>query len=497
MQLEAENGKPSAPKLILDGIPDELKQQVRWVGWRYSDKAGKWTKVPIACTSGRPADVTKSKDWTSFEQTRSALAGKRLDGLGFVFSEDDPYVGIDLDSSRDPKTGLLHPWSEQIVHALDSYAEVSPSGTGVHVIVKGQKPPDSRSRQGNIEVYSNGRYFTMTGNRLGETPKTVEARQAALGEVLRRLARTDDDIIRLATEAANGDKFSRLWGGDWSGYKSESEADLALCGMLAFWTGGDAARMEAMFGQSGLGRREKWLKRPDYRTATVKQAITGQSGAMLTRVTRINQITRNKQEKPGSKHNTTPEVVVSPPVEDRQGKAVELALKLATEVGDAPIWETSFRLARRLRTLSDDQPAQYEAAVRAFCEKTGQDYEEFWYGFILSWDKVKMAEGDDVLTWAANMAEAEPYPLSSCLGPTHGRIASIAWHLSHHTAPGPFFLPVLRLRDLLGLKNAMTVSRVNELLEKDGIIKCINEDYSYRGKDRKAKEFRFTGPQPD
>lgn len=486
--------KPTAPPVIFDSIPAELKDRARWIGWRYKDRDGKWAKVPVSCISGRSIAVTKAGEGVTFDQAVVVIERHKLDGLGFAFDQDGPFTGIDLDDSRDPETSRLYPWTDRIVRELNSYSEVSPSGTGVHIILKGKKPLGSRSRKGNIEVYDQGRYFTMTGKRLDGTPATVEARQAPLEAVLKRLSRTDEDIVRMAKEAANGDKFRRLWNGDWVGYNSVSEADMALCGMLAYWTDGDAARVDALFGRSELGRREKWSGRPDYRAGTIERAIRGSEAGFLTRGTRNNQITRNNQEQPRSKHCTTASAVVIPPLEDRQGISVGLALKLADERGNAKVYESSFDLARRLRTLSDDHPEQYEAAARAFCEKTGQDYEHFWYAFNASWPKVRMAEGDDILAWAFNMAKAEPYPLPLCLGPAHGHIASMAWHLSRHTNPEPFFLPVKRLKVLLDAKHLMVISNAIDLLKKANVIKCVNDNYCFRGKNRRAKEYRFIGP---
>jgi hypothetical protein len=86
---------------------------------------------------------------------------------------------------------------------------------------------------------------------------------------------SDDEVRRKALAASNGERFSHLWAGNTSGYGSHSEADLALCGMLAFWTGGDAARIDALFRQSGL-YREKW-ERKDYRDATITEALSGKT----------------------------------------------------------------------------------------------------------------------------------------------------------------------------------------------------------------------------
>jgi len=98
-----------------------------------------------------------------FADALAALQKGDFDGIGFVFSSGDPYCGIDLDGCSNPETGELAKWAKEIVDDLDGYAEVSPSGRGVHVIMRGKSP--SR-RRGQIEIYSSERFFTMTGRVL-------------------------------------------------------------------------------------------------------------------------------------------------------------------------------------------------------------------------------------------------------------------------------------------------------------------------------------------
>ncbi|MCL6622783.1 MAG: AAA family ATPase, partial [Syntrophobacterales bacterium] len=146
-----------------------------------------------------------------------------------------------------------------------------------------------------VETYDRDRFFTLTGHHLPGTPLAIENRQAEL-EVLHRqlfdnrekprpedprsgptspLDLDDQEIIDRAHQAANGAKFAKLWAGNWeaAGYPSQSEADLALAEMLAFWCGPDSARIERLFSQSGLGQRDKWQKRADYRDRTIREAL--------------------------------------------------------------------------------------------------------------------------------------------------------------------------------------------------------------------------------
>jgi primase-polymerase (primpol)-like protein len=150
-------------KLNLDNIPGEMRQRRQWVVWKLEVRGGKPTKVPyIACGSGK-ASSTDSLTWRSFKEAVQALETGRYNGIGFVFSSGDPFAGVDLDDCRDPETGELEEWAAKIVEAFGSYAEVSQSGTGVHIIVMGKAP---NKKRGKVEAYSSERYFTMTGRVL-------------------------------------------------------------------------------------------------------------------------------------------------------------------------------------------------------------------------------------------------------------------------------------------------------------------------------------------
>jgi len=276
---------------ILDRVPDELRQHPQWVDWRYEERGGKATKVPVDPRTLGRADTTDAATWAAFPEA-VAVAGRRgLAGVGFVFSRDDPFAGVDLDDCRDPATGTIADWAQDIIAALDSYSEVSPSGTGVKIFVRGTLPPKGR-RRGPIEMYDRARFFTVTGRHLAGTPPTVEGRHAALAALHARLfarpapARprgtpvdpgrdaVDPDDARLlarAKGARNGARFEDLWAGEATAYGSASEADAALCAMLAFWTGPDPARIDRLFRRSAR-YREKW-EREDYRRATIDLAL--------------------------------------------------------------------------------------------------------------------------------------------------------------------------------------------------------------------------------
>lgn len=267
-----------------NALPIALRDRSQWVCWASRQRDGKQTKVPLNPDTGSFASTANSATWGSFDTALRGARRPNVDGVGFVFTDDDPYVGVDLDDCRDPKTGQLSDVAIEIVMRLQSYTEISPSGTGLHVIARGELP-DGPRRRGSVEMYDTGRFFTMTGDRLVGTPSTVCTRPSALHSVHQTHVTADEQrehettadaawdgrtvstagtslpsdevLLERARSAENGEKFSRLWAGDTGGYDSQSEADMALCCLLAFWTAGDASRIDDLFRQSGL-MRSKW-----------------------------------------------------------------------------------------------------------------------------------------------------------------------------------------------------------------------------------------------
>jgi hypothetical protein len=264
-------------------VPAELRELPRWIVWRWGKldpKTGKRKKPPY-CPGDlrRHASSTDPTTWGTFEQVVELLDRGKADGIGYAAAP--PYVFIDLDEE------LSEADRGAIMVALDSYSERSPSGTGYHVVVTASLNGRGRHPQG-IGVFQEARFFYFTGEHVPGTPTTIEERQAQLERVLAeflpplepvqpRAASVpvdlkDEELLERARSAKNGAKFDALWRGDASGYGSQSEADLALCGMLAFWTGGDPGRLDRLFRSSGL-MREKW-ERADYRERTVAAAIS-------------------------------------------------------------------------------------------------------------------------------------------------------------------------------------------------------------------------------
>lgn len=278
-------------------IPQAMKDNVAWVVWRYEPSPShpeKLTKVPYSAHDGSNASSTDPKTWTTFKQALIYhLDNEWTDGVGMVVSDADNFVGIDLDHCRNDETGDIEPWAQKIVDTVNSYTEITPSNEGLRIFARGSLPPSGR-KKGDFEIYENGRYLTVTGRHLEGTPLTVEARELEIRRVHREVwpdqgkpvadrpepkpvALDDQDLLRAAQSATNGQKFSQLWSGSTVGYPSQSEADMALCDLLAFWTGGDAGRMDSLFRNSGLFR-PKWDERhygggQTYGDHTIEEAL--------------------------------------------------------------------------------------------------------------------------------------------------------------------------------------------------------------------------------
>lgn len=158
--------QPQALRVRERGIPDGLKIRPQWVNWRYARRndKGEWTKHPYNPRTGLKASSTDLLTWSAFDEVMEAYRGgaRSYDGIGFVLCSGDPLTGIDLDGCRDPESGEMALWAAEIVRYFDSYTELSPSGKGVHILVKG-KAPASLKRPG-LEMYSAERYLTVTGH---------------------------------------------------------------------------------------------------------------------------------------------------------------------------------------------------------------------------------------------------------------------------------------------------------------------------------------------
>lgn len=253
-------------------IPDELKALRQWVLWRKEDiGASKPTKIPYQ-VNGHKASVVVPQNWSAFDDVCEVFKSGHYSGIGFVFTVNDPFVFVDLDKAPDQ---LTMDRQLKVFQTLNSYSELSPSDEGLHIIAKGPHLPNGRKRH-SIEIYSDGRYATFTGkiyNGVGIQERRDEIislweqlgegspqQYIYKGDVEEKLS--DEEVIRIASEAANGDKFQSLYAGDFSNYPSQSEADLSLINIIEFYTK-NRAQIARIFRASGLGKRSK-AKRQDY-----------------------------------------------------------------------------------------------------------------------------------------------------------------------------------------------------------------------------------------
>ena len=323
--------RPPRPDPIepdVDAIPETLRDRQQWIAWRYEWKPDRdeWTKVPVDPNTGGFAKSTDPDTWTSFGAAvaHHEDAGSKTDGLGFVFAESGTVAGIDLDDCRDPDSGDLEAWADELLEDVRTFTEISPSGTGLHLYGLGFVPDggnrgDVPDAPGHVEMYDSGRFFTVTGARVDGTPDDVEQVNDGIDDVHAEYIRddepdtnsskaagdggvavdsagatpgagvdtggstsggsdlTDAELLEKAKNAENGEKFRQLWNGNTSGYSSHSEADLALCGLLAFWTGGDRSKIDDLFRDSDL-YRDKWDEdrgTDTYGERTIDKALSG------------------------------------------------------------------------------------------------------------------------------------------------------------------------------------------------------------------------------
>ena len=260
---------------MINNIPHEMRQYPQWIVWRYEDRdSPKPTKVPYSPKTGTLASVTDPATWASFDDAAKVASETTwYNGIGFVLTDEDPFAFIDLDDTKGDQAAYDR--QLKIYSEFDSYAERSPSGKGLHIIVKGKL--ENGRRRSFIELYSSARYMTMTGDvfrqsAIADYDDLLNAlwQQMGGGSVAAAIyagvaeeKETDAIVISRATHAANGAKFAALHAGQWQDfYQSQSEADFAYVDIVAFYTQ-NRGQIARIFRNSGLGQREK-AKRIDY-----------------------------------------------------------------------------------------------------------------------------------------------------------------------------------------------------------------------------------------
>ncbi|MER9258998.1 DUF5906 domain-containing protein [Mesorhizobium sp. M0619] len=301
-------------------MPEALKAYQQFVVWRLVKRAGepKPAKLPFDPKTGLTASSTDPTTWTDFATAARVAAAGGFNGIGFVFTADDPFAFIDLDDCRDPLTGDWLPHAKTIVQAIFPGAawETSQSGNGLHGIARvGNKMAFANkarkwTNNGNrFECYTEGRFVAFgrcdwsrlylpddCGPALASwVPDRQSGRPGVVDwEDVARLdyagPADDDELIRRATTSKGGlaslgtaPPFAALWSGDAVELGKffpdpkrsfdRSAAELALANALAWWTGCNPARIERLMTIAPLCQREKWQKRGDYRARTIASAI--------------------------------------------------------------------------------------------------------------------------------------------------------------------------------------------------------------------------------
>ncbi|PGL26883.1 DNA primase [Bacillus thuringiensis] len=286
-------------------IPTGLKNLPQWVLWRKEERNGKQTKIPYQA-NGEMAQANNRRTWSTFATAVKFYLEGDYDGIGFVFSRQDNYIGIDIDKCA--VAGKTNTFATEIIDTLDSYTEFSPSEKGIHIIIKGSLPQSvlgtgRKNTKHGLEIYSYGRFFTFTGNR--ENSNDVYDRTDELAEIFEiyfddsdrqgrvNLAEFEKDEIKVSNDALwermfrskNGDEIRSLFNGNLVN-DDHSASDLSLMNHLAFWTGKSATRMDSMFRESGL-MRDKWDvihfsdTNETYGERTIATAISSTSSTIL------------------------------------------------------------------------------------------------------------------------------------------------------------------------------------------------------------------------
>ena len=271
--------------LQTDNIPPELRVLPQWVGRR--------GKMPLNPVTGQGAKAGDPSTWGTLEQALLGVELGTFDGIGFEFAGGGGIVGIDLDHVVNTHTGEVQPWALEIVQRLNSYTEYSPSGTGLHIFVRGDIPSSGRKKVLNkdtgeaLEVYKEKRYFTVTARPfmpapVAERPADVAALYAEYFPV--KQAHTAPfsvvDAPDYLQRGLDRDKtFRALWDGQ-RGTGDESSNDLALFNKLAYWCSRDEERMIQAFLSSPHAAQKddkhlKKMERDDYLRRTAQRAAAG------------------------------------------------------------------------------------------------------------------------------------------------------------------------------------------------------------------------------
>ena len=293
--LQASSAVIAPPIEVQSQVTDPLqplKAQRRWVVYRSVED-----KAPLQ-PSGYPAKSDTSATWSTYDDCMSAVATGKFHGVGFVLTNSG-YVGVDFDDVRD-EDGIIDPVALSVAKSLDSYSEVSPSGTGFHTLLHAPSFSGGKKKP-HIEIYGgdSSKYFTVTGQHINGTPNVVNGRESEIAAVFSTLDAINTQITssvkaqkKSLVSKVDSNKLADLMGGNWEPhYDGVSEAVLGLLCLLAEKTKCDPEAMDEEFRKSGLYADhspehanwvEKWERRGKEEIAT---AISSTSPTLRVRMT--------------------------------------------------------------------------------------------------------------------------------------------------------------------------------------------------------------------
>jgi len=315
MQYRDRSKPPVTAEPQFDEFPDELRALKQWVMWRYvwkwkdeEETSGAWAKLPMQ-PNGEAASSMDASTWSTFDSVILAFNQRVgfFSGIGFVFTRESGYVGIDIDNAVEwteidgVKCPVFGDWIKRTIAKIgETYVEYSPSRTGVHLIVKANPKQAVKFTEGGFEIYAEGRYFTMTGDAIENAPiadateaidEIVDALLGTRSQPATETTKKDVPISYLSIEerldiacnhASNSAAIKKLFEGDFSDYKNgenegRSEADMALCRYLAFYSEGNPTLLMEMMRASKMPR-PKWEKHygdgTTYLSRLVKQVLS-------------------------------------------------------------------------------------------------------------------------------------------------------------------------------------------------------------------------------
>lgn len=283
------------------GIYEEIQPLRQWVCWKAEEVNGKLKKAPYSPRTGHRAGSTLPETWGYLPQALARMQYNRFDGVGFVLTESDPYVFVDVDE-RQENGEVTSEIGKQLFSELDTITEFSPR-KGLHFLAKVDRPVQAVKT--DIEIYFSGRYMTITADLVPNSPLVIANRQNVIEQLIahhasREKARkphepseatiepqersidprdwhqlppnrfdegqqekwTDEELLKNARNAGNGKAFTALFdyghlaqfGGD------KSRADMQLVKYLLYWTNGNKVQTNRLFEQSAL-MRPKWRDR--------------------------------------------------------------------------------------------------------------------------------------------------------------------------------------------------------------------------------------------